>query len=45
MKEAVDVMNVKPRSVAFHKYRVMGELGFKNSAELVQFAVRNNITA
>src|SRR5271154_4955584 len=39
MKQVAAVMNIKPRSVAFHKYRVMGELRFKNSAELVQFAV------
>jgi hypothetical protein len=33
-----DVMKVKPRSVAFHKYRAMEELGFKTTAELIQFA-------
>jgi DNA-binding NarL/FixJ family response regulator len=43
MKEAADIMNVKPRSVAFHKYQAMEELGFKTSAELIQFAVKNNM--
>ncbi len=45
MKEAADVMKVKPRSVAFHKYRAMAELGFKTTAELIQFAVKNNMLA
>jgi len=45
MKEAGDVLSVKPRTVAFHKYRVMEEMGFKSTADLIQFAVRNNIVA
>ena len=43
MKEAADFLNVTPRTVAFHKYRVMEELGLKTSAELVQFAIKNRI--
>jgi len=43
MKEAGDVLSLKPRTVAFHKYRVMEEMGFKSTADLVQFAVKNNI--
>ena len=45
MKEAGDVLSLKPRTVAFHKYRVMEEMGFKSTADLIQFAVRNNIVA
>jgi len=45
MKEAADVLDLTVRTVAFHKYRVMEAMGFKSSAALVQFAVRNNITA
>jgi DNA-binding NarL/FixJ family response regulator len=45
MKEAGDVLSLKPRTVAFHKYRVMEEMGFKSTAELVQFAVKNNMVA
>jgi DNA-binding NarL/FixJ family response regulator len=45
MKEAADFLNVTPRTVAFHKYRIMEELGLKTSADLVQFAIRNKIVA
>lgn len=43
MKEAADFLNVTPRTIAFHKYRIMEELGLKTSAELVRFALRNRI--
>jgi len=43
MKQAADVLNVTPRTVAFHKYRLMQGLGLKTNAELVQFAIRNRI--
>ena len=43
MKEAADVLNVAPRTVAFHKYRIMEDFGLKTSADLVQFAVKNRI--
>jgi len=40
MKEAANVLNVSPRTIAFHKYGMMEQLGLKTSAELVQHAVR-----
>ena len=43
MKQAADVLAVTPRTIAFHKYRVMEELGLKTNAELIQFAVTNRI--
>jgi DNA-binding NarL/FixJ family response regulator len=43
MKRIADVLNVTPRTVQFHKYRMMRQLGIKSSAELIQFAVRNHI--
>jgi DNA-binding CsgD family transcriptional regulator len=43
MKEAADVLSVRTRTIAFHKYRVMRELGFETNAELLQFAVRDHI--
>jgi DNA-binding NarL/FixJ family response regulator len=43
MKEAADALNVAPRTVAFHKYRIMEELHLKTSADLVQFAIKNRI--
>jgi len=43
MKEVADVLKVTPRSVAFHKYRVMEELNIRTTAELIQFAIKSKI--
>ncbi len=43
MKEVASVLNVTPRTVAFHKYRMMEQLKLKSTAELVQYAVRHHI--
>jgi DNA-binding NarL/FixJ family response regulator len=43
MKQIADILNVTPRTVQFHKYRMMHQLGIKSSAELIQFAVRQHI--
>jgi DNA-binding NarL/FixJ family response regulator len=40
MKEVADVLHVTPRTVAFHKYTVMEQLGVKTNAELIQQAVK-----
>ena len=45
MKQAADILNVAPRTVAFHKYRMMEQLGLKTSAELIRFAVRASLVA
>ena len=39
MKEAAHVLNVTPRTIAFHKYSMMEQLNLKTTAELVQYAV------
>jgi DNA-binding NarL/FixJ family response regulator len=43
MKEVADVLHVTPRTVAFHKYRIMEELSLKTTAELIQFAIKSRI--
>lgn len=45
MKEVAGVLDLSTRTVAFHKYRIMEALGLKNTAELVQYAVRKHILA
>jgi DNA-binding NarL/FixJ family response regulator len=45
MKEAADVLDVTPRTVAFHKYRIMEEWGLRTTADLVQFAIKSRIIA
>ncbi len=43
MKEVAHILDVSSRTVAFHKYRMMEQLGLKSSAELIQFAVTHHI--
>jgi DNA-binding NarL/FixJ family response regulator len=43
MKEIAVLLKVTPRTVAFHKYRMMEQLKVKSTAELVQYAVRHHI--
>jgi DNA-binding NarL/FixJ family response regulator len=43
MKEAAAILDLTPRTVAFHKYRMMEQLHLKTSAELVKFAVRRGV--
>jgi DNA-binding NarL/FixJ family response regulator len=44
MKEAAGVLRVTPRTVAFHKYRVMQQFRLKSNAELIQFAIDQRLT-
>jgi DNA-binding NarL/FixJ family response regulator len=44
MKKVADLLSLTPRTIAFHKYRIMGILHLKNNAELVQYAIREHIT-
>ena len=43
MKEVANLLNLTPRTVAFHKYRMMEQLKVKSTAELIQYAVRHHI--
>lgn len=43
MKQAAAVLNVAPRTVAFHKYRIMKRLGLTSNAELIQLAIREGM--
>jgi DNA-binding NarL/FixJ family response regulator len=43
MKEVASVLNLTPRTVAFHKYRMMEQLKVKTTAELIQYAVKHHI--
>lgn len=45
MKEIADILNMTPRTVAFHKYRIMEVLGAETNAELVRYALRSHIIA
>jgi DNA-binding NarL/FixJ family response regulator len=43
MKEAGYILNVSRRTIAFHKYRIMENLGLRSTAELVQFAIDDRL--
>ena len=45
MKQIGRILKITPRTVAFHKYRMMEQLGIGSSAELVQFAVKQHVVS
>jgi DNA-binding NarL/FixJ family response regulator len=45
MKQIARLLGIKPRTVAFHKYGMMDQLGIASSAELVRFAVKQHVLA
>jgi len=45
MKEAASALNLAPRTIAFHKYRIMKVLNAKTNADLVQYAIRHHLIA
>jgi DNA-binding NarL/FixJ family response regulator len=43
MRETADVLHLTPRTIAFHKYRIMEEFGLKSNSDLVRFAIRERV--
>jgi len=43
MKEVALALRITPRTVAFHKYRLMRLLNVRTTAELIQFAVKHHL--
>ncbi len=44
-KQVAGILFVSPRTIEFHKYKIMEELGMKTSAELVQHAIKIGLVA
>jgi DNA-binding NarL/FixJ family response regulator len=44
MKEVGNVLDLKPGTIAFHKYRMMEMLGVKTNAELLEYAIKRQMT-
>ena len=42
-KEIAAVLNISTRTAEVHKARILEALGLRNTAELVQYAIRNGI--
>lgn len=45
MKEVANILDITPRTVAFHKYTVMEQQQIKSNAELIQFAIKQHLVA
>ncbi len=44
-KEAARILHIATRTVEFHKYSMMEQLGIKNSAELIHFAIKHGLVS
>lgn len=45
MKEVANVLNLKPGTVAFHKYSLMHALGLKTNADLLRYAIKHHLVS
>jgi DNA-binding NarL/FixJ family response regulator len=43
MKEVGAMLNIKARTVAYHKYQIMDSYGLKTHSEFVMFAIKHHI--
>jgi len=43
MKEIAYILQISRRTVRFHKYKIMEELGIKSNSELVQYAIKHSV--
>jgi DNA-binding NarL/FixJ family response regulator len=43
MKQVAAILNIAPRTVAFHKYRLMEQINVTTNAELIQYALKHHI--
>ncbi len=43
MKEVAYILKLTPRTVAFHKYKIMEILRLKTNADIVQYAIREHV--
>ena len=43
MKGVAYVLNVSPRTVAYHKYTMMEHLSIRSSAELIEYAIKRSL--
>lgn len=45
IKEIASILHVSPKTAAFHKYRIMDQLGLRTTAELTQYAIKHGIVS
>ena len=44
-KKIAEILKISPRTVEFHRYRVMEALDLHNIAELVQYACKHHVVS
>ena len=44
-KDIATILNISPRTVEFHKYRIREVLGLRSTAELTQYAIKHGIVS
>ena len=44
-KEIASTLNISPRTVEYHKYQMMRDVGIKTVADLIRYAVKHNIVS
>ena len=44
-KEIASILHISTRTVEFHKYRMMEELGLRTNAELIQYAIKHHLAS
>ncbi|OHB57887.1 MAG: DNA-binding response regulator [Planctomycetes bacterium GWF2_42_9] len=44
-KEVASILKISPRTVEFHKYSTMQQLGIKTNAEIIHFAIKHGIVS
>jgi DNA-binding CsgD family transcriptional regulator len=42
-KEIDSILDISIRTIRFHKYEIMKELGLASNAELVQYAIKHSL--
>lgn len=45
MKEIAYILELKPGTVAFHKYKIMDQLGIKTNAGLIEYAIKHHLVS
>ncbi len=45
MKQVAAILNITPRTVAFHKYQIMEDLDIKSNSELIKYAIKHGVTS
>jgi DNA-binding CsgD family transcriptional regulator len=45
VKEIAAVLDLSPKTVEFHKYRIMDLLGVRTVADLIRYAIKRGIVA